>query len=425
MVKLSNNFSLIGPINALVIGDLMLDKYTIGKVSRISPEAPVSILKVDSEKILPGGAGNVVLNFLSMGSNVKILSRLGLSLEDDILANELKNSKADINHLYSEKNYKTPIKNRLIADSQQLLRVDNEDLKIIDLELEKKIIKDFDEIFKDIQIVAISDYAKGFLSDNLLKEIINYANDKNILTIVDPKGNDFSKYKNAYLIKPNFLEAYSATNSSFNRPLNEVAQALLEITNSKYLLITNSKDGMSLFDRKNNRYDFPVISKELKDPTGAGDTVLAMLCICLANNINIKIAPTFCNIAAGIAIEQLGCAKVDLSSLARRMLKIDSDNKIFDSKHLYALKKAIKNTDFSILEISSNISITSTLFQNIKKLSDSGKKDLIVYINDDNPKDDFISFLSSLNEISFIILNSKNYKSLIKEIKPGKIFQMK
>jgi D-beta-D-heptose 7-phosphate kinase/D-beta-D-heptose 1-phosphate adenosyltransferase len=423
MVKLTNNFSLIGPINALVIGDLMIDKYTIGKVNRISPEAPVSVLKVNSEKTLPGGAGNVVLNLLSLGSNAKVLSRLGLSLEDDILADELKKANANINHLYAQQDYKTPVKNRLIADSQQLLRVDYEDIVFLDKKLEEKIINDLDKIFENIDIVAVSDYAKGFLSDNLLEKIIDYANKKNIKMIIDPKGVDFSKYKNSYLIKPNLLEAYNATKSSINRPLDDVAKDLFEITNAKYLLITKSNKGISLFDKK-NRYDFDIISKELKDSTGAGDTVLATLCICLANNINMKVIPTFCNIAAGIAIEEIGCAKVSLSSLARRMLKLDSDNKIFDSNHLFALKKAIEDKEFSVLEISSKTKISSSLIQTIKKLSDNGKKDLIVNINDTDPEDDLIEFLSSLDQVSFIVLNTPNFKNLINDPDLKKIYQL-
>jgi D-beta-D-heptose 7-phosphate kinase/D-beta-D-heptose 1-phosphate adenosyltransferase len=423
MVKLTNNFSLIGSINALVVGDLMIDKYTIGKVNRISPEAPVSVLKVNEEKSLPGGAGNVILNFLSLGSNVKVLSRLGLSIEDDNLANELKKNGADINHLYVQKGYKTPVKNRLIADSQQLLRLDYEEVNILDKKLEEKIIDDLDNIFENIDIVAISDYAKGFLSDNLLEKIIDYANKKNIKTIIDPKGVDFSKYKNATLIKPNLLEAYNATKSPINRKLDDIAKDLFEITKAKYLLITKSNKGISLFD-KNKRLDFDIISKELKDSTGAGDTVLATLCICLANNIDINVIPTFCNIAAGIAIEEIGCAKVTLSSLARRMLKLDSNNKVFDSNHLFALKKAIENKDFSILEISSYTKISINLIQTIKKLSDNGKKDLIININNIDLEDDFIDFLSSLDHVSYIVLNSDNFKNLIKDFYPKKIHQL-
>ena len=423
MVKLANTFSQFKKTNALVVGDFMLDKYTYGCINRISPEAPVSILKVEKEIMKPGGAGNVVLNLLSLGVNVKALGRIGHDLEGEILSLELKKEKADISHLHFQKEYNTPVKNRLIAGSQQVIRVDFEKIEKVSNEIEEKIIKDLDKILSDIQIVAISDYAKGFLSDNLLKKIIDRSNEKNIPVIVDPKGVDFTKYRGATIIKPNLLEAYLAANVSKNESLDKVSKILLDSTLVKHLIITRSEDGISLFS-KNQRDDFPVVSKEVKDVTGAGDTVLATICLALANNLDIKLSCQLANIAASIAIEHVGCVKVTLEDFARRLLENDGDNKIFDVNHLYALKKILYNKDFYLLGIESESGFTTSIFKAIKDLSKK-EKNLIIYIMDSNPDQEFIDLLSSLTEVSFIILQAENLKNLCMEIHPKNVFVMK
>ncbi|MFA6501684.1 MAG: PfkB family carbohydrate kinase, partial [Parachlamydiales bacterium] len=187
MVKLTGTFSKLQKINALVIGDFMLDRYTYGDINRISPEAPVSVLKVADEKMQPGGAGNVVLNLLSLGSNVTAIGRVGDDIEGEILLKILKQKKASVENIFIQKNYKTPLKNRYIAANQQILRVDFENVISLDDDLEKKIIKKIPEILSAVQVVAISDYAKGFLSDRLIRFVIDAAKKRNVPVIIDPK----------------------------------------------------------------------------------------------------------------------------------------------------------------------------------------------------------------------------------------------
>ncbi len=424
MVKLAGTFSRFQKINALVIGDLMLDKYTHGEIKRISPEAPVSVLKAEKEKMKSGGAGNVVLNILSLGANVTILGRIGDDLEGEILSNDLEQQNADVRYLYIQKNYNTPVKNRFIAANQQILRVDFEKIDPLDKDLEKRIIKDLKKIILNIDVVAISDYAKGFLSDALLKSIIDISNQNNIPVIVDPKGRDFKKYKNATIIKPNLLEAYTAANLSKSENIDKAADILLDQTNAKYLLITRSQDGMSVFE-KSKRFDFPVISKEVKDVTGAGDTVLSMMSVAVANKIDIKTACRLSNIAASIVIEHLGCLAVDLSDLAKRLLKCDLNNKIFEESHLYALTKVLAGKDFSILGISGAYGLTTACFKTIKFLSLNGKRPLIIYLDHAKQNDEFIDILSSIHEVSFIILQQENLKNLYRQIHPSDVYILK
>ncbi|NGX63892.1 MAG: Bifunctional protein HldE [Candidatus Anoxychlamydiales bacterium] len=423
MVKLTGTFSKLQKAHILVIGDFMLDRYTYGEINRISPEAPVSILKVIDQDFKPGGAGNVALNLLSLGSDVTLIGRIGKDDDGAVLKKLLKDKGANVDYLVTQKDYKTSVKNRFIAESQQLLRVDFEKLLDISKSLEDEILEILPSLLKTVKVVAISDYGKGFLSKKLIKTIIKKAKEKDIPTIIDPKGSDFKKYKSATILKPNLKEAYVAANLQESEPLDKAAQLLLKKTKVDHLLITRSKDGISLFS-KNERQDFKARSKEVKDVTGAGDTVLAMLCICIANNLSLDNSCALCNIAASIAIEHIGCAQINLSDFAKRLLEYDVGNKIFDFSHLFALKKVIENKKVSLLCLKNSNSLNPSIFQAIKKLSKI-KNDVIIYILDQNPNDHFVDLLASLNEIGFIILHNKNLKNLSTEIKPFNIYLMK
>ncbi|NGX28702.1 MAG: Bifunctional protein HldE, partial [Candidatus Anoxychlamydiales bacterium] len=424
MVKLTNTFSKLQNIKTLVIGDFMLDRYTYGNVNRISPEAPVSILKVRNEEMKLGGAGNVVLNLLSLGASVIAIGRIGDDNAGDTVIKLLNDHGCISNNLFIQKNYQTPVKNRLIAESQQVLRVDFEKEEPLSTILENKIIKKLPKLIKSVKVIAISDYAKGFLSDKLIRFVIDIARENKVCVIVDPKGLDFNKYKSANIIKPNLKEAYSAVNLSLDADLNIVAQKILDQTKIDNLLITRSSDGISLFSKDLKRQDFPVRSKEVKDVTGAGDTVLAMLCIALGNGLDLPVASQLANIAASIAIEHIGCAQITLADFAKRLLEYDTENKIFDFSHLFALKKALENKRFNLLGINSTSGMTSAILRAIKKLSKT-KNDTIIYVLDENPDDEFADLLSSVNEVSFIILHNKSLKNLFTEILPEKVFILK
>ena len=256
-----------------------------------------------------------------------------------------------------------------------------------------------------------------------MNKIVQVAEERDCLVLLDPKGPDFNKYQKVNFLKPNLKEAYVAANLQESEPLDKAAQLLLKKTKVDHLLITRSKDGISLFS-KNERQDFKARSKEVKDVTGAGDTVLAMLCICIANNLSLDNSCALCNIAASIAIEHIGCAQINLSDFAKRLLEYDVGNKIFDFSHLFALKKVIENKKVSLLCLKNSNSLNPSIFQAIKKLSKI-KNDVIIYILDQNPNDHFVDLLASLNEIGFIILHNKNLKNLSTEIKPFNIYLMK
>ncbi len=417
MVKQTRSLSSFHSIKALVLGDLMLDKYTTGSVQRISPEAPVKILNVEQKSSRPGGAGNVVLNLLALNAKVTILGRLGFDREGAELASSLKTKGADTSFLIRQRLYPTITKNRIISSSQQVIRIDSENLLSLPRHLERRVLSRLKELIPKMQVVAISDYGKGFLTDLILEKAIELCRLHHVPVIVDPKGSDFSKYKKATILKPNQKEAYIAAKKPSTASLKEVAAQILKETKVEKLLITRSESGMTLFDKKLNRTDFPVKLKEVNDVTGAGDTVLATLAIALANNLELSEAINLANIAAGIAIEHLGCAAVTLSELAERLLEFDTKSKIFDESHLYALGQVLKNKKYTLLGVESKKGMSNELFRSIHKLSKEDAK-LIVYFKDQAPSEEFVSFLSGLPLIDFIVVQKKSLRELKRKIKP-------
>ncbi|MDE3055954.1 MAG: HldE protein [Verrucomicrobiota bacterium] len=316
---LQGAFQKLGSFRALLLGDFLLDSYTTGKVGRISPEGPVPILEVTHEESQPGGAGNVALNLASLGGKVFALGRRGEDAVGEKLLALLRQGGVSPEGLLVQPDYRTPLKNRLIARGQQLLRVDYEKIEGISATFEEKVKQLIDRFIECVDIVAISDYGKGFLSRSLLSYAISAGKRRSLPVIVDPKGNDFSKYRGVTLLKPNAAEAYAAAHASSSVPLQEVASRIIQETDATWLLITRSEEGMSLFSAQGERMDFPVRSKEVRDVTGAGDTALAMLCLGMGVKIPLSEAIGLANIAAGIAVERVGCAQVSLKEVSERL----------------------------------------------------------------------------------------------------------
>lgn len=417
MVKLASAFSRLNSVKVLVIGDLMLDTYTIGKARRISPEAPVAVVQVLQEDHRPGGSGNVVLNLLSLGAQTSVIGRIGNDWGGECLCKAFEKEGVDTKSIIIQEKYKTPIKNRIISDGQQIVRVDHEQVLPLPELLEQMIIDTLPTVFQDIDIIAISDYGKGFLTSTLLHAIITKASELNIPVIADPKGHDFSKYRGTTLIKPNLSEAYAAANLPAHAPLETAAKAILKLTDAKTVMITRSEAGISMFHSDGMREDFPVQAKQVKDVTGAGDTVLAMLTVALANELSFGEAAQLCNIAASIAIEQMGCARVSLADLAHRLLERDASHKVFDEDHIFALQEVLKGRQYTFLKIDGMTEITQPLFRAIKKLA-AKEQDLLVFVNDRDPDEAFIEFLASLQEVKFILLHPESLRLLCNKVPP-------
>lgn len=422
MVRLTGPFSRLGSCKVLVAGDLMLDAYTIGKARRMSPEAPVAVIHVQREENRPGGAGNVILNLISLGAEVVAIGRVGNDIYGQILKDCLAQENVDIRGLIIQPNYFTTVKNRIIAEHQQIVRVDHEQILPLHEQLEQQIIDQLPLLFEDVSVVALSDYGKGFLTKTLLSALIEYARLHGIPVITDPKGIDFVKYSGSTIIKPNLGEAYAAANLPLEAPLEKVAEKILKQANAEVLLVTRSESGISTFERSGKRQDFPVRVHEVNDVTGAGDTVLAMLAFAIGNKLSLAEAAQLSNVAAGIAIEHLGCARVTLKELASRLLEYDVVNKVFDEEHIYALQQALRGQKVTLLNVSGADGLTPTIFRAIRSLSQNPETRLLIYIRDAQPSDDFVNMLSSLREVEFIILMNNDLPDLHNSIMPHEAY---
>ncbi len=300
----------------LVIGDLMIDHYLWGKCERISPEAPVQVVNIDKETNVLGGAGNVVNNLLSFGVDVTVMSVVGEDSIADELIKMLEDSKAK-HYLIGDENRKTTKKSRIIASHQHVVRYDSESKNDISEEAEAILITKLLEFIDMFDLILVSDYGKGVVTSSLMNKINFCAMGADIKVLVDPKGDDYAKYIGSYLLTPNKKEAQIATNIIINDD-NSLKEALMKLQNISSLeipMITLSEDGIAILDKDNNVVIKPTVAREVYDVTGAGDTVLASLGYCLANDTSIEDALEFANLAAGVVVGKIGSATATIEEI--------------------------------------------------------------------------------------------------------------
>jgi len=426
MVNLFHSFNQLKKQKILVVGDLVLDAYTIGKVGRISPEAPVVVVRAMKEENLPGMAGNVALNLVSLGSDVVAIGRVG---EDDAgrsICNTLSDVGVDTSGIIKQKHYSTPIKNRVIADHQQVVRIDYEEISELPVPLEDQILAELPRLLQGIKLVAVSDYAKGFVTQRLMSALIALASEKNIPVVVDPKGVDFSKYAGADFIKPNEMELYAAANLPINAPLEQAAKKVLLASQAKCLMVTRSSEGISLFYPPDQRENFPVTVREVNDVTGAGDTVLATFVCALASGLTYAEAAQLSNCAAGIAVQHTGCYCVTLSDLARNLLGNDAGSKVFQEEHLFALKEGLKHRRFVMLSLSVKEGLTAKRMTKIHRLAQKEDGDFLLHVRDGDGGESektFIESLAALHDVDFIITSKNVFEQLCEAIPPAVVFE--
>jgi rfaE bifunctional protein kinase chain/domain len=310
--------SLLDPKHILVAGDLILDVYAYGKVKRISPEAPVPVLNLGRYETMPGGAGNTLLNLIALGMEVTALGRVGEDRSGVQLLEELVEEGVNTEGVLVDPDWITPEKTRCIANSQQLLRIDREETTRLSKKQEKRVVDQIPSLLKRCDLVAISDYAKGFLTPKVVKTLIQEAAARQIPVIVDPKGVDFSRYYGATVIKPNFMEAVLASGLSEESPLVEIAKVIFKKSGADQLIITRSEAGISWFSKEGDRFDVAAHTLDVTDVTGAGDTVLAVLAAAMANGASIQEGVETANYAASIAIQHVGCARVSKEELTSK-----------------------------------------------------------------------------------------------------------
>ncbi len=299
----------------LVVGDLMIDHYLWGSCDRISPEAPVGVVDISKESQVLGGAGNVINNLVSLGAKVSACSVIGDDENGQELLKMLKDIEVDTKNIFKQSSRKTSKKSRIIASSQQVLRYDKESKDEISSTCSKEILNSLRSSIKNYDIIVLSDYAKGVLTNELTKNIIDLGKEQNIKVLVDPKGSNFTKYRGAYLLTPNKKEASIASNINIDdeKTLKEALIKLKKECDLGISLITLSEDGIATYE--DELKIFPTVAKEVFDVTGAGDTVIASIAFALSGNKNIAQSCAFANLAAGVVVGKIGSATTTIAEI--------------------------------------------------------------------------------------------------------------
>ncbi|MCF8241164.1 MAG: D-glycero-beta-D-manno-heptose-7-phosphate kinase [Melioribacteraceae bacterium] len=306
-----------------VIGDMMLDAYLWGDVSRVSPEAPVPVVEIDNEFFRFGGAANVALNVLKLGGEPVPIGIIGNDT-DGLKFNELM-SEAGINSagILIDDNRPTTSKTRVIANDQHVVRIDREIKTDISADTEKKLADFILQQTDNLDGIILQDYNKGVLTDSLIKEIITAANKKNILITVDPKFKNFFQFENVTLFKPNKSETENALGIRISNHEDAVAagKKMLLKLNSQFVLLTLGKHGIILFQKNADEINIPTKARKVADVSGAGDTVISTLTLALAAGAEIQEAAYLANYAGGLVCEEVGIVPIELEKLFNTVRK--------------------------------------------------------------------------------------------------------
>ena len=298
----------------LVVGDVMLDRYWFGDVSRISPEAPVPIAKIDHIDQRAGGAANVARNIVALGGQAVLLSVIGDDEAGDQLQQLMQHNQVQT-HFLRDKTIATTVKLRVVARNQQLIRLDFEDAPTH--EVLNSVTRQYRDLLADCDVVILSDYGKGGLTH--VTTMIEWARQAGKPVLIDPKGDDYEKYAGATLLTPNRAELRQVTGSWQDEvALTEKAQALREHLGLQALLLTRSEEGMTLF-REGEPHHQPTQAREVFDVSGAGDTVIGAMGLAMAAGLDLPAAMRLANAAAGVVVAKLGTAVCSFDELAEAL----------------------------------------------------------------------------------------------------------
>ncbi len=315
-----NQIERIKEITVLVYGDMMVDKYINGTVSRISPEAPVPVLSVTEKYSKLGGAGNVIDNIVSLGGSVRVIGFLGNDTEGDWVLSTLMERGLDVSLIMQYDEYKTTSKTRLTSKKQQFLRTDEEMIKPAPSEYLEYLERNIQEIYSDIDVVVLSDYGKGAVTYEIAQLIISEALQRNIPVFVDPKGSDYEKYRGATACTPNMNEIRVVSGNKIETEceLRKTGKLLREKFGIDNLVVTRSEKGITLFE-EDEITDFPAISKDVVDVSGAGDTVVASMACLYGCGMDLKECCKLANLSASVVCSKFGTATLSLNELMEQV----------------------------------------------------------------------------------------------------------
>jgi D-beta-D-heptose 7-phosphate kinase/D-beta-D-heptose 1-phosphate adenosyltransferase len=295
----------------VVIGDVMVDEFLRGEVSRISPEAPVPVLVVRERETRLGGAANAAANIAALGGAAALVGVVGPDAEGELVAGRLA-AIGITGHLVIDPALRTTKKSRLSAQGQQIVRVDEESRHGPAAAAIEQLTRDLDRVLADADACVLSDYGKGVITREVSHAAIERARARGIPLIVDPKQRDLALYRGATVVTPNLneLERFAGANVGTLDEIEAAVARLLPGLDGGALLVTRSAEGMTLFRPGARRFHMPALAKEVFDVTGAGDTVVATLALALAAGLDFEIAVELCSVAAGISVSKRGTSTV-------------------------------------------------------------------------------------------------------------------
>ena len=306
----------MGACKILVVGDVMLDKYYFGEVTRISPEAPVPIARVMEIKETLGGAANVAHNLALLGCQTSIIGQIGRDNHGEIFLSKLKNCGVDYSGVI-ESSKPTTTKTRVISGHQQMIRLDFEDASELDGAATDELLKNFFAQVEGVDGVIISDYGKGVCTKKICREIIGACRAQKKFVVVDPKGDNWQKYFDASFITPNLKELNAVLPkkiSNVDAQIEEAAQKVIDEFNLRGLIVTRSAEGLSLIDGEKISH-IKARAQEVFDVSGAGDTVIAVFALALAGKLDSAAAAYLANVAAGVVVAKVGTYAVNREEL--------------------------------------------------------------------------------------------------------------
>jgi D-beta-D-heptose 7-phosphate kinase/D-beta-D-heptose 1-phosphate adenosyltransferase len=415
----------------LVIGDVMLDKYLYGQVERISPEAPVPVVLVSKESYVPGGAGNVANNIVSLKANCRLIGLVGNDENAGVLKKLLSSNGIEYNLL--EWDMPTITKTRVVSGNQQLIRLDFEKSSEISENLKEKLKEQIAKWIETSSIVVISDYGKNICSYETCQFTIKQASKLKKSVIVDPKKTDWQRYRGATVITPNLKELgdfYGRRLENDNKVIESVAKKIYPQLGISYLVVTRSEKGMTVYDGK-EFYHFPTEAKEVYDVSGAGDTVVATLSVALASGFDIKEAALLANKAAGIVVGKAGTSPVYYHELLKE-IENESFTKLVSLDELLVILDDLRKKNKKIVFTNGCFDIIHrghvTYLREAKKLGDV----LIIGLNSDesvkrlkgnarpiNSVEDRANVLSALEVVDYVVVFEEDTPyELLSKVRP-------
>ncbi len=324
--RLDNLFQTINNLKIAVVGDIMIDQYFWGKTNRISPEAPVPVVDIYKEEFKPGGAANVAFNIKSLHATSYMVGVIGDDDSGKKLLLDFDNRKVDTAGLAIDKSRPTTVKTRVLAAGQHVIRYDNESNDDISTDTENVLLSNLRDKIKEIDGIILEDYNKGVLTENLIIEIIKLANENDKIVCVDPKLKNFQCYKNVTLFKPNLVEAEQILKREIvtEEEIEKAGFELMDILNTKYIVITLSERGMAIFRKNSDKMRIiPARTTKIANVSGAGDTVIATLTTVLSAGAELEEACNLANYAASVVVEDVSIIPITRDALYDRLLEAD------------------------------------------------------------------------------------------------------